>query len=65
MKQLTILVPEGQNNISSIVGPIKYLTGPLLTGLLYWRERDYSREKVVLRTGRLRGFVYHEGSCKI
>ncbi|HET8736274.1 MAG TPA: helix-turn-helix domain-containing protein [Pricia sp.] len=35
MKQLTILVPEGQNNLSSIVGPYKIFT----RANAHWKER--------------------------
>ncbi|MDG3583892.1 GlxA family transcriptional regulator [Galbibacter pacificus] len=39
MKQLTILVPEGQNNLSSIVGPYKIFN----KANDYWREKGGKR----------------------
>jgi len=57
MKQLTILVPEGQNNLSSIVGPYKIFT----RANAYWKERGNKEVFAIDLAGTSKEVDFYDG----
>ena len=57
MKQLTILVPEGQNNLSSIVGPYKIFT----RANAYWKERGNKEMFAIDLAGTSKEVDFYDG----
>ncbi|MEP7144049.1 MAG: helix-turn-helix domain-containing protein [Ferruginibacter sp.] len=57
MKHITIIVPEGQNNLSSIVGPYKIFT----RANAYWRETGRKELFIIQLAGISNKVEFYEG----
>ncbi len=57
MKRLTILVPEGQNNLSSIVGPYKIFT----RANVYWKQRGNKEVFAIDLAGTSKEVDFYDG----
>ncbi len=57
MKQLTILVPEGENNLSSIVGSYKIFA----KANAFWKERNVSERFNIQLAGLSKKVAFHNG----